>query len=218
MRGMKIEPNSKLLFIGDSITDIGRARPIGEAPGGLGDGYVSLVEAALLALCPERRIRVVNVGSGGNTVRDLAARWETDVLQQKPDWLSILIGINDVWRQYDRPLLKEQSVFLDEYQTTLDKLVRNTKPLLKGLVLMTPYYIEPNPADAMRATMDKYGQVVKKLAAKYAAICVDTQAAFNRVLKTVYPGELAWDRVHPVRGGHMLLASEFLKAVELGCC
>ena len=67
--------NTKLVMIGDSITDSERARPIGEGLfGALGKGYVAQVEATLTAAQPERRIRVVNMGMSGNTVCDLAAR------------------------------------------------------------------------------------------------------------------------------------------------
>src|SRR3954452_17883523 len=98
---LRIQPNSKLLMIGDSITDCERARPVGEGLfAALGKGYVSLVDALLGATYPEREIRVVNMGSSGNTVRDLKSRWRTDVLDLRPDWLSMMIGINDVWRQF----------------------------------------------------------------------------------------------------------------------
>lgn len=165
---MKIAPNSKLVFIGDSITDCERARPIGEGRGdAIGKGYVALVNAMFGAVCPEKKIRVINVGTSGNTVRDLKARWSTDVLALQPDWLSIMIGINDVWRQFDLPRMKEIHIGPAEYAATLDELVAKTKPLVKGLVLMTPYYIEPNRHDAMRVRMDEYGALVKKLAAKH---------------------------------------------------
>ena len=58
---------------------------------------------------------------------------------------------------------------------------------MKGLVLMTPFYIEPNAKDPMRRTMDQYGEVVKKMAIKYDARFVDTQAAFYKVLAHSYP-------------------------------
>jgi lysophospholipase L1-like esterase len=212
---MKIEANSKLVMIGDSITDCGRTQPVGE---GLfeahGKGYVAYVAGLLGAAYPERHIRVVNMGTSGNTVRDLKARWQRDVIDLKPDWLSIMIGINDVWRQYDLPLQSEIHVPLGEYETTLDELVSAAKPALKGLVMMTPYFIEPNTADAMRATMDQYGAVVRKLAAKHGAIFVDTQVAFNAVLQHGHPASLAWDRVHPNVTGHMVLARAFLSAVD----
>jgi lysophospholipase L1-like esterase len=212
---MKILAGSKLVMIGDSITDCGRAKPVGE---GLfeayGNGYVNLVNGMLTAFYPAERIRVVNMGTSGNTVRDLKNRWQTDVIDLKPDWLSIMIGINDVWRQFDAPLQVEWQVPIDEYERTLDELVNRTQPLLKGLVMMTPYFIESNRSDPMRVTMDRYGAVVKKVAAKYGTIFVDTRAAFDRALETLHPMSLAWDRVHPSAPGHFILAKAFLSAVD----
>jgi lysophospholipase L1-like esterase len=212
--GIILEKNSRLVMIGDSITDCGRARPVGEGLGeALGKGYVALVDAALRSTYPDHRIRVTNMGCSGNTVRDLKQRWNTDVLGLKPDWVSIMIGINDVWRQFDLPLQKECHVYQQEYETTLNELVTLTKPNVKGLILMTPYYIEPNPADAMRARMDEYGSLVKKVARKHAVPCADTQSAFNRILGTYYPAALAWDRVHPSLTGHQVLAGAFMDAI-----
>ena len=212
---MLIETGSKLLMIGDSVTDCERARPIGEGLfAATGHGYVSYVQAELLAAYPERRIRLVNMGVSGNTVRDLKARWREDVLALAPDWLSIMIGINDVWRQFDSPLEPEKHVRLEEYRATLDELASAAKPSLKGLVLMTPYYIERNPEDAMRAMMDRYGAAVKEIARKHGTLIVDTQAAFDRVLAHYHSSMLAWDRVHPNNVGHMILARSFLAAVE----
>lgn len=211
---MIIPAHSKLLFIGDSITDAGRTRPVAEGlfdP--LGRGYVMMAAALLGATYPNRPLRVVNTGCSGHTVRDLKARWNTDVLDLKPDWLSIMIGINDVWRHFDSPLFPENSVQPREYEETLDFLVRTTKPLVKGLVLMTPYFVESNRADPMRARMDQYGQIVLKVAEKHGAIGVNTQAAFDEALQHQYSAALSWDRVHPNTTGHMLIARAFLDAI-----
>ena len=212
---MKIETGSKLVMIGDSITDAERARPIGEGLfGAIGKGYVSNVAALLGAVYPHADIRVVNMGSSGNTIRDLKARWQTDVLDLSPDWLSIMIGTNDVWRQFDSPQQKHGHVPPEEYAATLDELVAHTLPHLNGLVLMTPFYIEPNPLDAMRAQMDRYGSLVRQIAERHGCLFVDTQAAFNAAMQTYYPATLAWDRVHPNHVGHMILARAFLQAVD----
>ena len=212
---MKITPNSKLVFIGDSITDCDRARPVGEGLfGAIGKGYVALVDALLQSTSPEKKIRVVNMGCSGNTVLDLQRRWETDVFALKPDWLAIMIGINDVWRQFDLPLQTENHVTPERYATTLDELVAKTKPRVKGLVLMTPYYLEPNRQDAMRARMDEYGALVKQIATRHQTVFVDTQAAFDKVLKHLYPATLAWDRIHPTPVGHMVLARAFLAGIK----
>lgn len=211
---VRLDKNSKLVMIGDSVTDTGRTQPVGEglfdAPG---RGYVSNVQALLGAVYPEHAIRVVNQGIGGNTVRDLKARWQRDVLDLRPDWLSVMIGINDVWRQFDSPLQTEIHVAPDEYEQTLEALVEPTRPLLRGLVLMTPFYIEPNRSDPMRARMDQYGAIVRGIASRHDAVFIDTQAAFDEALEFYYPATLAWDRVHPNQTGHMILTRAFLNGV-----
>jgi lysophospholipase L1-like esterase len=211
---MKIEAGSKLVMIGDSITDTERSRPIGEGLfGATGKGYVGYVDALLGAAMPQAGIRVINMGISGNTARDLKARWQTDVLDLKPDWVSIMIGDNDVWRQFDLPRQPETHVLPDEYERTLEQLVVETLPAVKGLILMTPFYIEPNRQDAMRARMDEYGAIVRTLAEKHKTLFVDTQAAFDTALQTYYPATLGWDRVHPNHIGHMILARAFLQTV-----
>lgn len=201
-------------MIGDSITDCGRARPVGA--GGhdaMGGGYVALVNAWLRAACPERQVDVVNMGVGGDTVRDLRARWQSDVLNLAPDWLSICIGINDVWRLFDEAPPAGRHVPIDEYAATLERLVSDTRPRLQGLVLMTPFFIEPDPREPMRAMMDRYGKVVAGLAARYEAILVDSQAAFDAVLAQVPAMSLSHDRVHPYLTGHMILERAFLRGI-----
>lgn len=211
---MRIAAKSKIVLIGDSITDAGRARPVGEGlfdP--LGRGYVALVEAMLTATYPAAQYRVVNVGTSGNTVRDLAARWQADVIDLKPDWLSVCIGINDVWRQFDSPRQADLGVPVEEYEKTYTELLARTRPTLQGLVLMTPYYIEIVREDAMRRRMEQYAEVVKRLAVKFDARLVDTQAAYDEILTHMHSAQLAWDRIHPNQAGHMVLAREWLKAV-----
>ncbi len=211
---LKLEKGDKLVMIGDSVTDCERTKPVGEGLfNALGRGYVSYVDALLSEVYPDYMIRVVNMGTSGNTARDLKNRWTTDVLDQKPDWLSVMIGINDVWRQHDLPRMPESHVYLEEYESTLREILQAVRPSLKGLVLMTPYYLEPNPQDAMRHTMDQYGAVIRRLADEFDAVLVDTQAAFNRLLAHMYPAAVSWDRVHPNHIGHMTLAKAFLEGV-----
>ena len=213
-KGLKIAAHSKLVMVGDSITDAGRARPVGEGRGdAIGKGYVMMVEALLGAVYPEQWIRIVNQGISGNTVRDLKARWQTDVLDPAPDWVSVMIGANDVWRQFDSPRQTEKHVLIEEYEKTLDELVLATLPRVKGIVLISPYYLESNRADAMRAAMDRYGAAVRRLAEKHKTVFVDSQAALDAVLKTYYPASINWDRVHPDHVGSMVIARAFVDAL-----
>jgi lysophospholipase L1-like esterase len=211
---MKIEPGSTLIFIGDSITGWGRERPLAdEADDVLGTGYVQYVDSLLTAAYPGRRIRTFNMGVGGNTIRDLAARWQRHVLDVHPDWLSIMIGINDVWRQFDHWVPPDAQVSLDEYERTLGGLIRSVRPTLRGLVLMTPYFLEPDRSVPIRAMMDRYGGAVCRLASAHSAVFVDTQTPFDAAMRELAPEELADDRVHVNAVGHMILARAFLQAV-----
>ncbi|NTU74591.1 MAG: GDSL family lipase, partial [Anaerolineaceae bacterium] len=97
---------------------------------------------------------------------------------------------------------------------TLEDLLSKTRPQLKGLILISPYLIEPNHSEPMRAMMDTYGQTVRALAEKFDAIFVDTQAAFDVVMKDLHPMSLAWDRVHPGLAGHAVIARAFLSAIK----
>lgn len=216
---MKLPSRCRLLFIGDSITDAGRD-PSGELCAwlpdfGLGRGYVNLVWSWLTAAHPEAAIRVSNKGCSGHTVRDLAARWQKDVLDLKPDVLCVMIGINDVWRQFDSPRQPEAGVGPDEYRATLDRLLAQARPGLQQLYLAAPYFIEPNRADPMRRRMDEYGAIVRDLATRHDAQFVNAQAAFDAVLAHLHPSAIAWDRVHPGPHGHMIIARAFLRA--FGC-
>jgi len=212
---MIFDKNDKLVMIGDSITDCGRKKPDGE---GLfdpyGNGYVNMVKAFLDASYPEKPVRIVNKGVSGFTVRNLKETWEENVHKQKPDWLSVMIGINDVWRHFDSAKITENLVGIDEYHDTLDELIQSSLPNIKGLILITPYYIDSNPNDPMRIMMNAYGEKMKALAEKHNAILVDTQAGFDKILEHMHPMTLAWDRIHPNSSGHALLAKCFLEAIN----
>jgi len=208
---MKIADGESILFIGDSITDCGRNRPFGQGAG-LGESYVAFVDSLLAAFYPERHIRVLNTGIGGNRVTDLESRWQEDVLDLAPDWLSVMIGINDVWRQFDNPSDSCQ-VTIDQYETIYRTLLEQSRPKLKGLVLMTPYYIESNLSDPMRNLMDTYSAVVKRLALDFDAVFVNVQAAFDSYLVHRTTQSLCGDRVHPNKTGHMIMARSFLTAI-----
>jgi lysophospholipase L1-like esterase len=216
---MRIEPNQKLLFIGDSITHCQRSEGGELSPwdpwAGLGRGYVQQIDVLLNNLKPGLAARVINRGIGGNTVRDLAARWEQDVFALEPDWVSVMVGTNDVWRQFDVPLQREKGVPIEEYDQSLRDLVARTLPRVRGLVLCTPFVIEGSLQDPFRQRMDRYSAVVRTIAAQQQLPLVDTQAAVDRLLDHWHATALAWDRIHGNASVHMAIALAWLKAV--GC-
>lgn len=211
---MILENGDRLVFAGDSVTDMGSQQPGEGLFDNVGHGYVRVVENLLVACYPERAIRVTNSGISGNTSRDLLARYERDVVDLNPDWVSICIGINDVWRQFDTPAIPERQVQPDEYERNVEKMILAVKDKVKGIFLLTPYYMEPNRNDWMRARMDEYGAICRRLAEKHGCRLVDFQAMYDRFFRHRHSSCIAWDRVHPNQMGATLMAREFLRQCE----
>jgi lysophospholipase L1-like esterase len=205
---MLFERGQTILFIGDSITDRGRR----DVAPPYGSGYVHQVYSLLQAGYPELGLRIVNRGVAGDTTRHLAARWERDVIAERPDWLSVMIGINDVWRAFGSN--PHEAVPLHEYEATLRTLLDRTRMATSArLILMEPYMIEPDRNVSMRRQMDRYGAVVRQIAPEYNAVLVQTQAAFDAALAQTKPSDWADDQIHPNSPGHAIIALALLRAI-----
>ena len=201
---------SRLVMIGDSITEWGRPAPGSpDYATALGHGYVSLVAAWLRAERATRPLDVLNRGVGGNTIRDLAQRWDRDVLAHRPDLVSVMIGINDVWRYFD-PERQADAVPPAEFEATYDALLARTRPTVQRLFLLTPFYVQPDRNDPMRRRVDEFGAIVARLAARHEAVIIDTQAEIDVLLRLHSPEAVAHDRVHIGPLGHEALARAFL--------
>lgn len=202
----------RIVFAGDSVTDMGSEQPVGESfDENLGRSYVRIIDNMLSTWYPEILVRVTNSGISGNTSRDLLERYQRDVIDLNPDWVSICIGINDVWRQFDSPAMADTHVMPEEYEANLEKMILAVKGSVKGIFLMTPYYMEPNAEDGMRKRMDEYGAVCRKLAVKYGCVFIDLQETFNHYFRFRHSTYIAWDRIHPSLVGATIIAREFLK-------
>ena len=209
---MIFQDMDRIIFAGDSVTDMGSVIPVGEGLfDNLGHGYVRMIENLLSACYPQIRLRITNSGVGGNTSKDLLERFDRDVVSLHGDWVSICIGINDVWRQFDSPAMLDAQVDLNHYESNLEKMILAIKDNSKGFFLCTPYYMEPNRQDMMRKRMDEYSDVCRELAEKYHGILVDFQAMFDQYFAVRHSSRIAWDRVHPNEIGATLMAREFLK-------
>jgi lysophospholipase L1-like esterase len=204
----------RLVMIGDSITDADRGYPVGTVATGLGAGYVSLVNALLTAHYPELGITVLNTGIGGQVSRDLQKRWQSDVIDLKPDWVTMMIGTNDVWRQFAQPDEPWLSAWPDDYVQISTELVSKTLPLVKGFTLLTPYFVEANLSDPIRKRMDDYVALVKKVGEVTGVKVIDVQAIFDKATQHIAPKQISDDRIHPSLAGHALIASAVLN--ELG--
>lgn len=208
-----LKENTRFIFQGDSVTDCGRALPVAARWDELGTGYASAAASLLDAAYPQLHLRPVNMGISGNTSADLLARWQTDTLDLAPDWVSVMIGANDVWRRFDRPWDPAAAVGPQAYRENLTAIVQRTLPVVQGMVLMTPFYMPQSADDPMRAAMLEYGAIVKEVAAAHGTLLVDTQAAMDAYFRHYHYSAMSWDGIHPNGAGSMVLARALLNAL-----
>ncbi len=207
------EAGARVLFQGDSITDMGRGRT--EDPNHiLGHSYVFIIAAGQGAAFPVQGVTFINRGVSGNTLADLAVRWQADAIALKPDVLSILIGINDVGHS----LKRNQPVSIDDYERTYDRLLGDTIAALPKvrLVLCEPF-LAPGKSTSARfgewqAAINAMDGVVGRLAAKYHAPVVHFSRVFDEAFKRAPVDHWIWDGVHPTYSGHQLMADEWERA------
>ncbi|WP_235857235.1 SGNH/GDSL hydrolase family protein [Occultella glacieicola] len=190
-----------ILLTGDSITDAGRDR---DDLASLGDGYAALVAADL----PDER--VLNTGISGNRVVDLQARWDADVLAHTPDVLSIMIGINDTWRRYDRDDPTSARSYEAGYR---DLLARSRAAGVGRILLVEPFLLALGPDQwDWREDLDPKIAAVRRLAEEFGAEYVATDGPYAQAAARVGAAALAHDGVHPTPAGHRLLADLWLEA------
>lgn len=205
---MQLQDNAFILFQGDSITDAGRSR---EDATDLGRGYANMIAAWLTATYPEQNLRFINRGISGNRAADLEKRWQADCIDLKPDWVSILIGINDTWRRYDSNSPTTAEAYEDHYRTILK---RSLEELNANLIICEPFLL-PIPEDRVkwRDDLDPKIAVARKLAREFNAIFVPLDGVFAAAATARLMQDWLPDGVHPTQAGHMLIAQQWLKAV-----
>ena len=196
------------LFTGDSITDAGRVTDLDRQ---LGEGYVRRLDEAFHANGLE--VETVNTGIGGHRADHLRARWDTDVLGHRPTLLSILIGVNDMWRRYDSNDPTSTEAFAGNYRALLEALDRDATPTL---VLIEPFLVPVNGEQVQwREDLDPKIDVVRSLAREFDAILVPADVELNQHAAELGAEAVAFDGVHPSDLGHQLLAHMWLRHVGL---
>ncbi|MBN1154781.1 hypothetical protein JXB12_07660 [candidate division KSB1 bacterium] len=210
-RDLLIDHQQQIIFLGNSITEMG------EAP----DGYVSLIRKMLATLYPEKRIFVLNAGISGHKSSDMSARFSRDVLQFKPDWVTISVGINDVWHDYlkKRPDLNHlQGVPLDEFTSYLNDMVRRAKSANTRVALFTTTVIMENLKSQENMTLVGYNKRIAEIARKNKCLLIDLNKAFHEALAPHQSatmnnsGILTTDGVHMNAAGNWLMARTILSA------
>ena len=212
----KLKKGARLLFQGDSITDMKWGRNQKDRNHYLGHSYVFLLASRLGVEMPEAKLEFFNRGVSGNKVSDLRKRWQKDAIEMNPDWLSILVGVNDVSQGRGEPV--DLKKWEEDYRYILNQS-RAANPKLR-IVLMDPFVLRMTRlnSDAQwnhwRGEIDKLGKIVSRLAEDFNAVHIQTQMIFDQATKQISPQHWIWDGVHPLPQGHELIARNWLQAVS----
>jgi lysophospholipase L1-like esterase len=205
-----------ILFQGDSITDAGRNKEdtAFNSPRALGSGYAMLTSAALLEKYASLNLKIYNKGISGNKVFQLAERWDKDCLELKPDVLSILIGVNDIWHKLNGQYNGTVDVYTKDYIALLER-TKKALPNVK-LIICEPYAVR-----GVKAVDDKwypefydYQKAAREIADQFGATFIPFQKVYDEAQKRA-PG-VYWtgDGVHASFPGAQLMAQAWLKTVK----
>jgi lysophospholipase L1-like esterase len=203
---LSIQDGETILFIGDSITDCGRRGQ--NAP--LGAGYVKFFADLATIREPDRAIRVINKGTGGQKIVELRDRWSDDVIRHRPDWLSVKIGINDLHSHLrGAPVAVPPDLYAEAYEEVLARTAEELPEC--RLMLVDPFYISTDPAPGtwrrtVLETLEDYIETVHSLSERYGTRRVRTHEMFQRLLEHHEPDTFCPEPVHPNLTGHMAIA------------
>lgn len=196
----------KIIFFGDSITDAGRDR---ENKNDLGNGFVLFAANKLRLLYPEKDLQVLNRGVSGDRTGDLLARIQQDVVEEKPDLVVLLIGINDVWRRFDAGLVTTEEQFRDNYK----KIVEAIQKAGAKLVLIEPFLLDVVSKRNFRPCLDAFNKIIREIASGEIPL-VPMDEIFRGLSQDIAPDQFAADGIHPTHRGCRYIADLAVKEVK----
>ncbi len=204
-----------VLFQGDSVTDCGRNRDADAAyPENMGEGYAKAFKDIYDTLFPDNNVTFVNKGVSGDRVRDLIARYDADFKAINPDFVSIMIGINDTWRGYDSDDFCSPERFEQEYDLLLSK-IKSDFPNAKILII-EQFALVNHPERHWNEDLSPKREITRKMAEKYADYFIPMHDILNNASDNEFPmSVLSADGVHPAPVGHSYIAAEILKVLGI---
>ena len=213
---IELMKGQSILFQGDSITDAGRNKEDNGFNNArvLGTGYAMLAGAALLEKYASLELKVYNKGISGNKVFQLADRWDKDCLDIKPDVLTILIGVNDIWHKLNGQYNGTVEIYRKDYIALLER-TKKTLPNVK-LIICEPYAVK-----GVKAVDDKwypefydYQKASREIADQFGATFIPFQSIYDEAQKQASGSYWTPDGVHASLAGAQLMAQAWLKTIK----
>lgn len=204
-----------ILFQGDSITDVMRQRDDENANGRMGYGYPLFAAGELMAKKPEQ-YAIYNRGISGNRIVDVYARIKADIINLKPDYMSILIGVNDVWHEFAH----ENGVDAEKYEKIYSMLIEEIIAALPDIKIMIlePFTLKGEGNKTFYAKFRKEvelrAQAAKRIAEKFDLPFIPLQAELDSLAKNTDNSWWLADGVHPTPAFHRVIADKWLRCFE----
>lgn len=197
----------KIVFFGDSITDCDRDRSDAKS---LGNGYVKVLADKLRPIYPDMDIELLNKGISGNEVCDLLARVQRDVIDEKPDAVVIMIGINNTIHQfkYGKELNYKQ------FERDLVALITKLKEAGIVVIFLEPFLLPAPDKKRMRAVFNKELEIIHRICVEMCDEFVAYDEMFNGLCETRAYTYYSEDGVHPTFQGSDLIANTSIKAIR----
>ena len=203
----------KFLFQGDSITDANREDD-DRINCGLGKGYPLLVAADFLKN-RNGEFCFLNRGQSGDRVTDIYARIKEDIINLKPDCMSILVGVNDVSHE----LTMQCGVDEEKYEKIYSMLIEEVKTALPDIqiIILEPFVLRGTATEALWEQFDcevrKRAVAAKRVAEKFDLRFVPLQKLFDEAVADSNAEYWSADGVYPTSAGHQLIKEELVKAI-----
>lgn len=200
----------KILFQGDSITDAYRNKEIDAYRG---SGYATLVSAALGCERPDE-FEFINRGIFANCITDLIARVKSDFINLEPDYVSILVGVNDARRE----ILEKNGVVAEKFEMYYNILIEEIKESLPDcrIMILEPFVLKAPQNEEiweeLRCEVEKRAAIAKKVAEKNNLVFAPLMKAFDDAAQKAPVSYWAWDGIHPSAAGHEIIKRAWLKA------
>jgi len=201
-----------ILFQGDSITDSGRSR---ECDDSRGYGYATIASGRVGLTYPNE-YNCINRAVSGDRIVDIYARIKMDIINLKPDYMSILIGVNDTWHEISR----KNGVLTEKFEKIYTMLLQEIFEVLPNIriFLMLPYITHGTSIneqyDEFYNETKKRAAAAKRVAEKFSLPYINLQEKFNEAVKNAPDNFWTLDGVHPTVNGHALIAEEWFKMFE----
>ncbi|MBQ8503392.1 MAG: SGNH/GDSL hydrolase family protein [Clostridia bacterium] len=203
MEKIRINKNSRVLFLGDSITDVRFNRK----------QRFNIKGRNIYALQLKKRLKgysksidVQIKGIASNRTYHIYDRLTNDCISLKPDVIIMLIGVNDAWEHY---VPEQYPPNPRRTEPHIREIYRRIKEELPGTQVL---YLMPFMVDSVEeklpfhAKLDEYREMLKGIAEENGALVLDLQQVIYDAQKVTEPKKLALDGIHPTDYGHRIIA------------